>query len=596
MKKLVAGVAAVAVGVAFAGDITWSGAIDGDLSKPGNWGVETLSGGDAATINLNGQTFTLGSDVSFGTLTLSQTTATFDFSADPKRVISFTTTKATGDGKYFGFLPNVAGSTLSFIGGVWRGADGSKASFNAANNARDGKGSAVFSGTTVTNFNYFYWGEHSWDQTVLAKDGSVIHANTIQNYATGGRNALEVTGGSQLIASTELYSDKVGNLTSKTGYNRILIHGEGTGATVGQVNLGNVHWNNEIVVSNGASFTSSAMVLGTGENLFRATNAVIRLSGTTKVSGVSNRIEIVDSELTVNGSFVMSEGSFGRVSFRECPGTISLGSDSLGCSPAGSDNRYCFGRGTLVSSKGVLFDTDGTELNLYGEGATGGVFSCEFKTAIGQNNNNCILRISDGLRYQNLTQTFYVGGKDLGGSGVDNTIYVGSDATMDLVRLRFCNYGNRVVVDDGTLRVVDGVSFAYYLNPSYAACSNTVVFAGAHPKLVTTKAHTLTTDGWLEFNVPNSGYVSAPYAVENGLTVSDGSRVIVKADVAAIAEAHGGDSAMIPLVSANPLTVSSGVLDAMTAAFGQKGARFVARDNTLYLRTASTQGLVILLR
>ena len=609
-------VASVMTGLA--DSITWTGAVDSDLAKPGNWGVDALGSCDDATIEMDGQTFSLGENTEFGTLTLAQAaaTATFDFSVNPTKTLTFNSTSATGYGKLFGFLPKVEGSTLLFKGGIWQGGADSKASFNAVNDARTSKrGSAVFAGTTVTNFAYFYFGNRSYDQTVCLKSKSVVHVGDVVNYATGARNALDIEGGSRLVATGNLYSDFSGTPSGKTGCNRIVVRDPDTAVIAKALMLGYAHNGNELVVSNLASFTATSLTMGSEGNRFLSTNATVNFTGELTIAGTSNRFEIVDSDLTLTSGISMT-GKNGVVLEHGCTGAMSgdlkVGGTSnllelagsfvggvLAFSAAGSDNVYRFMRTCNVTASLSNPIGGNAEINLYGEGSTGGVFTCSDKILIGNNHEGVCLRLNDGLRFET-EKSFYVGIQDRNGDGVNNAVYVGTNVVMKLPRIRMGNFGNRIVVDSGRVELRE-LSLCWANNRTDYAPSNTVLFSGAHPKVNWTVSNedawtVPTTNGWFEYDVPADGYESEPFVYNRGLVIDDNSQIIVHADVESISKAHNGECVYVPLMSGSSITVSDAKLSAMTAQLGQRGGRFVVREKTLCLRVASTKGLMILLK
>lgn len=677
MKKLqLVGIAVVTVGSAFAGGITWTGgAGDFDISKPANWGVESLSGSDNATIGVNDQTFTLGDDVSFKSLSVTQKNATFDFSANPQKTISF-----AADGQ---FLPTVGSGALNFIGGIW---DMKSGTFYAT--PQNSKTVATFDGAVVTNVGTFFWGEHSYDQVTTLKGGAVLHAATAENFATGARNILNVTDGSYFKCAS-FYTDYAGSPTETTGRNVVNVSGSGTVFKVTSLfRIGRDHYRNRLTVSDQATCSVTGVNMGKKEEAIEATNATITISGlavgstsnrveivdctatlggtitlgstygqtlirdsavtigtmtlsssyeTAVISnctgsivppsisgGTSNLVEVADCAATISGAIAISGGNHGRIMVRNCgksscTATISGGTDNeiAACivgenkvaamgTAIGSGNRIRLLTGSAVTN-GLWSGESNKELTICGDGATGASFYSSAKLAFGASNKNgtktnAWLRLNDGLQFQQ-TASFYFGineasGSNTGcGTGHDNVLYFGTNVVANFVRIRAGNSGERIILDSGRLETGD-LSLGYGYHPDYPA-SVTMIYRGTHPKLYFTAKSGYTMPGGnhlSQFDIPNEGYDSAPVQAKNTLTVGATSNIKVNVDPVAVSKAHGGESVLVPLATGSSLTISDEKLASLTAGLGTPGARFVKNDKTLYLRVASTKGIMVIVR
>ena len=622
MKKLqLVGIAVIMAESALAGNISWNGgAGDTDLSKPTNWGVGTLTGADNATIGVNNQTFTLDKNTSFSTMVLNSkvTAAAFDFSANPTNEIYLGTTsgdafKATGS----------SNMTLSFKGGVWRGTGDT--SFRAASDAYNNNSTTVFDGTIVTNFGTYTWGDHSkGSQRTELKNGAQAYVKHAYHYAAGSNAVLMVSGGSRLVATSYLRTAYQGSASAGTGYHKIIIEGEGTfvqagdkGTSQSGLRIGDTYDHCSVIVSNRATLVAKGLVLSTHDNNLWASNAILKLSNYLYFSGVSNRVDMLDCDLTI-GALTMN-GSYGRCLIRGNRGSISLpvfsidastyGSrneievwdavtstqGSFGSAPLGRGNVYRLMRTATVKSYVKNFAGSNHEINICGEGTTGGNIRYESGTAVtfGGGQTNCWLRLMDGVGYEVPNASYLFGYAKA--EGHDNTIYVGTNATMSLLRFRTGNYGNRVVIDNGTFTTPE--FYFDYANLTERAVSNSVVFAGTHPKFLYTLNATYslpTTGGWYVFEVPPEGYEAAPLQVSKGLKIPDGAQVVVHADVEKLSRHFNGRGGLVPLMTGTSVTVSDNKLAAMTQALGQPGANFVVKDNVLYLRVHA-RGLILLL-
>ena len=676
IKLQLVGVAVVAAGSAFAGGITWTGgAGDFDISKPANWGVESLTGSDDATIGVNGQTFTLGDDVSFKSLSVTQKNATFDFSANPQKTISF-----ASDGQ---FLPTVGSGALNFIGGIW---DMKSGTFYAT--PKNSKTVATFDGAVVTNVGTFYWGEHSYDQVTTLKGGAVLHAATAENFATGARNILNVTDGSYFKCAS-FYTDYAGSPTETTGRNVVNVSGSGTVFKVTSLfRIGRDHYRNRLTVSDQATCSVTGVNMGKKEEAIEATNATITISGlsvgstsnkveivdctatlggtitlgstygqtlirdsavtigtmtlsssyeTAVISnctgsvvppsisgGTSNLVEVADCAATISGAIAISGGNHGRIMVRNCgksscTATISGGTDNeiAACivgenkvaatgTAIGSGNRIRLLTGSAVTN-GLWSGESNQELTICGDGATGASFYSSAKLAFGASNKNgtktnAWLRLNDGLQFQQ-TASFYFGineasGSNTGcGTGHDNVLYFGTNVVANFVRIRAGNSGERIILDSGRLETGELI-LGYGYHPDYPA-SVTMIYRGTHPKLYYTASGGYTMPGGKhlsQFDIPNEGYDSAPVQAKNAMKISDTSNIKVNVDPVAVSKAHGGESVLVPLATGSSLTISDEKIASLTAELGTKGARFLKKDKTLYLRVASTMGLMVIVR
>lgn len=630
MKKLqFVGIAVIMAESALAGNITWNGgAGDTDLSKPANWGVSTLSGADNATINDNNQTFTLEKNTSFNTMTLGTTaqTATFDFSANPTNEVYLGT--ASGDA----FTPKASGMVFTFKGGVWRGAG------NAVFNTMvDGcYSTTVLDGTIVTNFSTLAFGNKSPGQQLTElKNGAQVYVNTAENVIGAGSNSvLKVSGGSKLIASGGVrVANHNGGAMEGKGFHKLIVEGEGsllktgTGKAQAGLRIGDTYMGCSVIVTNRATLSANGLYFSTHHNNLWVSNATVTLSGGyLNLDGTSNRVDLLDSDASVGILRVC--GSYGRCCIRGNRGTINLpvfvnpGGNSWGRaneveiwdtveavnyggygSPVGRENVYRLMRSAVVNTgaAGVLYVTASQrEHNICGEGATGGVVRCNAAITFASAQTNCWLRLMDGVRCENLTTDFYLGyrpkSQGVNDKGINSTIYIGTNSTMSLQKLYVGNTGHRVVIDSGTLETPEIKLNAD--NRVGGTQTNSVIFAGAHSKFLYTPsaAYSLpTAGGWYVFEVPPEGYEAAPLQVSKGLTIPDGAQVVVHADVEKLSRHFNGKGGLVPLMTGTSVTVSADKLAAMTQALGQPGARFVVKDNVLYLRVPA-KGLMLLLR
>ena len=630
MKKLqFVGIAVIMAESALAGNITWNGgAGDTDLSKPANWSGGKLSGADNATINVNNQTFTLEKNTSFNTMTLGTTakTATFDFSANPTNEVYLGT--ASGNA----FAPSASGMVFTFKGGVWRGTG--KAVFNTT--VGGNYSTTVLDGTIVTNFSTLAFGNKSPGQQLTElKNGAQVYVNTAENGNGAGSNSvLKVSGGSKLIASGGVrVANHTGGAMEGKGFHKLIVEGEGsllkagTGKAQAQAGLriGDTYMGCSVIVTNRATLSANGLYFSSHHNNLWVSNATVTLSGGyLNLDGVSNRLDLLDcDDVSIDRLFVC--GSYGRCCIRGNQGRITLpafvnpGGNSWGkaneveiwdtvvaadyesCnSPVGWGNVYRLMRTAVVNTAGAgIFSSavSNHELNLCGEGTTGGVFRCTGAMTFASRQTDCWLRLMDGVRYENLAD-FYFGyePKATGAIGINSTIYIGTNSTMSLQKLYVGNTGHRVVIDSGTLEAPEiNLSAA---NRVGGTLTNSVIFAGTHPKFLYTPsaAYSLpTASGWYVFEVPSEGYEAAPLQVSKGLNIPDGAQVVVHADVEKLSRHFNGKGGLVPLMTGTSVTVSADKLAAMTQALGQPGARFVVKDNVLYLRVPA-KGLMLLLR
>ena len=630
MKKLqLVGIAVVTAGSALAGNITWNGgAGDTDLSKPANWGVSTLSGADNATINADNQTFTLEKNTSFNTMTLGTTakTETFDFSANPTNEVYLGTTSGNA------FAPSASGMVFTFKGGVWRGTG------NAVFNTTVGGNysTTVLDGTIVTNFSTLAFGYKSPGQQLTElKNGAQVYVGGAENGNGAGSNSvLKVSGGSKLIASGVVrVSNRLGGAMEGKGFHKLIVEGEGsllkagTGKAQAQAGLriGDTYMGCSVIVTNRATLSANGLYFSSHHNSLWMSNATVTLSGSyLNLDGISNRLDLLDCDVSID--FLRVCGSYGRCCIRGNRGRITLplfvnpGGNSWGkaneveiwdtvvaadygsCnSPVGRGNIYRLMRTAVVNTTGAgIFSSAVSkhELNLCGEGATGGVFRCSGEMVFASTQTNCWLRLMDGVRYENLTTAFYLGYRSKNGlndKGINSTIYIGTNSTMSLLKLYVGNTGHRVVIDSGTLETPEIKLNAD--NRVGGTQTNSVIFAGTHSKFLYTPsaAYSLpTAGGWYVFEVPPEGYEAAPLQVSKGLTIPDGAQVVVHADVEKLSRHFNGRGGLVPLMTGTSVTVSADKLAAMTQALGQPGARFVVKDNVLYLRVPA-KGLMLLL-
>lgn len=632
MKKLqFVGIAVIMAESALAGNITWNGgAGDTDLSKPANWGVSTLSGADNATINANNQTFTLEKNTSFNTMTLGTDakTATFDFSANPTNEVYLGAMSGEA------FAPKASGMVFTFKGGVWRGTGTGSAIFNTMVGGNDS--TMVLDGTIVTNFATLAFGYKSPSQQLTElKNGAQVHVTKAENGNGGGSNTvLKVSSGSKLIASGGVrVANGVGGAAEGKGFHKLIVEGEGsllktgTGQAQSGLRIGDTYMGCSVIVTNRATLYAKGLYFSSHHNNLWMSNATVSLlGGYLNLDGVSNRLDLLDCDVSIDRLFVC--GSYGRCRIRGNRGTIALptfvnpGGISWGTeneveiwdtatainyggygSPVGRGNVYRLMRSAVVNTgaAGVLYVTASQrEQNICGEGATGGVVRCNAAITFASAQTNCYLRLMDGVRCENLTTDFYFGyrpkSQGVNEKGVDSTIYIGTNSTMSLLKLYVGNTGHRVVIDSGTLETPEIKLNAD--NRVGGTQTNSVIFAGTHPKFLYTPsaAYSLpTTGGWYVFEVPSEGYEAAPLQVSKGLKIPDGAQVVVHADVEKLSRHFNGKGGLVPLMTGTSVTVSADKLAAMTQALGQPGARFVVKDNVLYLRVPA-KGLMLLLR
>ena len=622
MKKLqLVGIAVVTAGSALAGTITWNGgAGDTDLSKPANWGVGALSGTDSASINANNQTFTLEKNTSFSTMKLgtSAKTATFDFSANPTNEVYLGA--ASGNA----FIPSAPNMVLSFKDGIWRGAG--KNDFCTMVDLNDG--TTVFDGTTVTNFFRFAWGAKSpGKQLTELKNGAQVYVDRAENVNTGSNAVLKVSGGSKLIANG-VRTAYLGAASNGKGFHKIIVEGEGSLLKVADgLRIGETFMGCSVIVTNRATLSVKGLYFDTHHNNLWMSNATVSLlGGYLHLNGVSNRLDLLDcDDVSIDRLFVC--GSYGRCCIRGNQGRITLptfvnpGGNSWGsaneveiwdtataidyggyASPVGRGNIYRLMRTAVVNTgaAGALYVTASQrEFNFCGEGTTGGVVRCNAAITFASAQTNCYLRLMDGVRCENLTTDFYFGyrpkSQGVNDKGINSTIYIGTNSTMSLLNLYVGNTGHRVVIDSGTLETPEIKLNAD--NRVGGTQTNSVVFSGAHPKFLYTPsaAYSLpTAGGWYVFEIPPEGYEAAPLQVSKGLTIPDGAQVVVHADVEKLSRHFNGRGGLVPLMTGTSVTVSADKLAAMTQALGQPGARFVVKDNVLYLRVPA-KGLMLLL-
>ncbi len=251
----------------------------GDIASPSAWGDTLPSTTDSACFKKAG-TYTASGNVSFSSVTVDVAGAVFDFTANNAKI-----TMTAGSGKKgFAIPSNNRSATLK--GGTW---DMARSHFMC------GKGSAISGvdvtltdGVVVTNANIFYWGEHSYDTTCTITGGARVHATGhFQNYATGARASLVVSGGARVTAGASFYTDQYGNPQPDTGFNTVTLTGAGTclEALGGDASvIGYSHRCNTFTVTDHASFHTIAPVW-VGYNTTSVSNIVVFSNGATADTG-----------------------------------------------------------------------------------------------------------------------------------------------------------------------------------------------------------------------------------------------------------------------------------------------------------------------
>ena len=487
----------------------------GDIASPSAWGGTLPSTTDSARFTKAG-TYTASSDVSFSSVTVDVAGAVFDFTANNAKI---TMTAGSGQ-KGFAIPSNNRSATLK--GGTWD---------MAGSHFMCGKGTTIYrtdvtltDGVVVTNADIFYWGEHSYDTACTITGGARVHTTGhFQNYATGARASLVVSGGARVTAGASFYTGQYGNPQPDTGFNTVTITGAGTylEALGGDASvIGYSHRCNTFTVTDHASFHTTAPVW-VGYTPTSVSNIVVFSNGATADTGTfyvghgngaangsdGNKMFVLSgANITNNYVFVGGDNSNGVDSSNnvaEVENASVYVRNHVTIGGPGKHNRMTIKDGGRLSA---------ASLNVGGNivGSDGNIFEA-LPGSVVELRNNTGLRVGE---YGNGNECVF------------------SNAAVTAM-LFYCgnsgNYGNHLRVHGGDVDLCKGLSNSVY-----------DIFRRSHDNIVEFL------DG-AELNVRNSYFRLGAYSTNNTLRIAHGSRFYALTNTCSIGVDLGKNATYVTL-------------------------------------------------
>ncbi len=530
------------------------------------------------------------------------------------------------------------GTSFTFTNGTFRAAgENDYATTNTVTTAGNTDSMSIIAvGSDTTLVSSFCLG-HKTGLHVL--NGAKVYGTVF--YFTAASATNELSNGSELQFST--YFD-VGTRAHNYGSyayayndvkfiidNAVLTSADPASGGVVSVNWGCKSYNNELIATNGATVAAKTIYVGSGNSSYTSSN------GTFKVTGDGTSVTAADSlycghEVTSGNTFLLEDGAelvvtnlyvgyasaSNNTAIARGEGTkISAGTISVG--GAESSHNPC--ANALVLDEGVVADSRMFFVNTAGAGNTASIRSGAKVTVM----YDVLLggrRMQDGHKYAN----YYgeSGRLEVVGSGSGLTcgrtfmlrngtddptkgqeFFVGDGADLTLPATFMIGDGNRIVISNAAVTLTgaflpNGTHITSGTTVAYPATNSVVRLEGASAKFTMPRVQNLDAENnslvgapILEFAIPEGGWSTAPFVVNQAFAISDDTTISIDEDSASAYARQGGGT--VPLICTDS---SSHLITADLSKIGSslpEGCSLVNESGVLSVKI-SKLGLILIVR
>lgn len=582
----------VTFAVAFAAFAAWSATHSGgsgDISTDAFWGGKLPAADEAVEFtSAAGNTYTLGSDATFGAMTITKS-ATFDFASGGDKTLNLAS-----------FNTTYRDSKIGFVGGVWNVSGNFWLSSSSGGSS--GNEVTLSDGCKLTVGGTPRLSHKCSNQALRITDGSsmTVKSNFLLGVNATPNNTLEISSGGTLTFTTgRLMTDTPASAASlASSSNHVVVTGTGSKLDGAKCNndltIGNAYAGNDLLVTDGGEVDLGDRGLLVGNGIYSTGNRVtVSDGGTLKASQIN--LVYPDNRLMVSNATVRcTQVQVGTVTdSHDCDVTVK-----------GSDTVYV--TDTTKTSRYPAF-TYGHDHSFTLDGAT---WSLGYNLALDVAASNCVFRMLNGS-VLDLGGGVFPGTNHL--ASTYNTVEVTGGSAINGAFFTLSRHHNTLVVSNGTVNAVaetysnSGIGIGRTLlnvDPASIA-DNRCVLKGDRPLLNSAKATEILNGSTLRFEIPEGGYLADHVPVLTQTFTVDANSALEFAGVAAFQQAIAdGRRKVLTLVrasSANGISIPADVLAAANAALAAEGCRKCVLSvndakTELVLKVPGNGGLMLIFR